>query len=114
MASGWASGAAARIGRIGADPLDDDDLRQKKSLLVLLAVSILPVSLVWGSAYLAFGSRVGILPFIYFAISIGSILVFATTRSFLPFLTVQLLDIMLMTTLGQMVSGGFLPSGGVG
>jgi guanylate cyclase len=114
VADGWVADAAARIGRIGADPLDDDDLRQKKALLVLLAVLILPVSAVWGSVYLAFGSRVGILPFIYLAISVGSLVVFAKTRRFMPFLTVQLLDIMLMTTLGQMVSGGFLPSGGVG
>ncbi|HEY5860822.1 MAG TPA: adenylate/guanylate cyclase domain-containing protein, partial [Actinomycetota bacterium] len=104
----------ARIGRIGADPRDDEGLRQKKALLVLLAVLILPVSLAWGASYLAFGSRVGILPFVYFAISVGSLVVFSRTRKFGPFLTVQLLDVLLMTTLGQMVSGGFLPSGGVG
>jgi adenylate cyclase len=105
--------AAVRIGRIGAAPQDDEDLRQKKSLLVLLAVLILPISAVWGAAYLAFGSRVGILPFIYLAISVGSLLVFAKTRNFMPLLVTQLLDILLMTAIGQMVSGGFLPSGGV-
>ncbi len=111
---GWVAGLTARLAGIGADPRDDDDLRQKKSLLVLLAVLILPVSLVWGASYLAFGSRVGVLPFIYFSISLGSLVVFSRTRSFGPFLTVQLLDVLLMTTLGQMLSGGFLPSGGVG
>jgi adenylate cyclase len=105
---------AVRLGRIGADPRDDDDLRQKKSLLVLLAIPILPVSIVWGSLYLGFGSRVGFLPFIYFAISVGSLVVFARTGSFTPFLTAQLLDVLLLTTVGQMLSGGFLPSGGVG
>jgi adenylate cyclase len=108
------AGLTARLAGIGADPGDDDDLRQKKSLLVLLAVLILPVSLVWGASYLAFGSRVGVLPFIYFAISLGSLVIFSRARSFGPFLTAQLLDVLLMTTLGQMVSGGFLPSGGVG
>jgi guanylate cyclase len=111
---GWFADVAVRLGTIGADPNDDEDLRQKKALLVLLAVLILPVSVVWGTCYLAFGSRVGILPFIYFAISVGSLLVFSRTRSFGPFLTVQLLDVLLTTTLGQMLSGGFLPSGGVG
>jgi len=105
---------AARLGKIGADPQDDEDRRQKKALLVLLAVLILPVSVVWGTCYLGFGSPVGVLPFIYFAISVGSLLVFSRTRSFGPFLVTQLLDILLMTTLGQLVSGGFLPSGGVG
>jgi adenylate cyclase len=105
---------ASRLAAIGADPQDDQELRQKKSLLVLLAVLILPVSLVWGSAYLALGSLVGVLPFIYFAVSVGSLVVFSRTKSFASLLTVQLLDVLLMTTIGQMLSGGFLPSGGVG
>jgi guanylate cyclase len=55
-----------------------------------------------------------VLPFIYFAVSVGSLVVFSRTRSVAPFLTAQLLDVLLMTTIGQMLSGGFLPSGGVG
>ena len=111
---GWIAGAAALLARIGADPDDDEDLRHKKALLVLLAVLILPVSAVWGALYLAFGSLVGIVPYIYFAVSVGSLVVFARTRSFRLLLFVQLLDIMLTTTTGQMLIGGFLPSGGVG
>ncbi len=106
--------AATRIARIGWDPDDDQELRQKKTLLVLLAVLILPVSLVWGSVYLALGSPVGIVPFIYFAVSIGSLVVYARTRNFQLLLVTQLLDILLTTTTGQMLVGGFLPSGGVG
>ena len=34
------------LARIGADPQDDEELRQKKALLVLLAVLIAPVSVV--------------------------------------------------------------------
>jgi adenylate cyclase len=108
------TGPATRLARVGADPRDEPDLREKKALLVLLAVLILPVSVVWGASYLAFGSLVGVLPFIYLAISLGSLMVFSRARRFGPFLTVQLLDVLLMTTLGQMLSGGFLPSGGVG
>ena len=105
---------AARLGMIGADPQDDEDLRQKKALLVLVAVLILPVSVVWGACYLAFGSPVAILSFVYLAVSVGSLLVFAKTRSFMPFLVAQLLDVLLAPALAQMVSGGFLPVGGVG
>ena len=108
------TGAVARIGRIGADPHDDADLREQKALGALLAVLIAPVAGVWGVVYLAFGSWVGVLPFIYLAVSVGSIVWFARTRRFEPFLNVQLLDILLMPTLGMMVSGGFVPSGGVG
>ena len=45
----WFGGLTARLSGIGVRPGDDDDLRAKKTLLVLLAVLILPVSLVWGS-----------------------------------------------------------------
>ena len=105
---------AASLSRIGADARDDEELRQKKALLVLLAVLILPVSVVWGSLYLALGSLVGIVPYVYFAVSLGSLVIFARTRRFQPLLTTQLLDILLTTTAGQMLVGGFLPSGGVG
>jgi guanylate cyclase len=110
---GWIGNATTWRARIGADPHDDDELRQKKELLVTLAVSILPVSVVWGALYLAFGSLVGILPFIYFTVSVASLAIFARTKRFQPLLVTQLLDIMLTTTLGQMLVGGFLPSGGV-
>jgi adenylate cyclase len=110
----WIDKAAGLLTRVGAGPEDDEELRQKKALLVLLAVLILPVSVVWGTVYLAFGSPVGILPFIYFAVSIGSLVLFARTRNFRLLLVTQLLDILLTTTAGQMLVGGFLPSGGVG
>jgi adenylate cyclase len=103
------------LARIGADPEDDEELRQKKALLVLLAVLIAPVSVVWGILYLALGSSVGIAPLIYCAISVGSLVVFARTNNFRFLLVVQLLDILVAPTAGgQMLVGGFLPSGAVG
>ena len=109
----WITNAAARLARLGADPDDDEDLRQKKSLLVLIVALILPVSGVWGSLYLGFGSWAGITAFIYFAISLGSLVIFARTGSFRLLLVTQCLDILLAPTAGQMFVGGFLPSGGV-
>ena len=108
------SGLGARLTRIGADVGDSEELRRKKALLVLLSVLILPVSVVWGSLYLALGSLVGIVPFVYFVVSVGSLARFARTRRFEPLLVTQLLDILLTTTAGQMLVGGFLPSGAVG
>ena len=112
--TGWIDNGAGFLARIGVSPDDNEELREKKTLLVLLAVLILPVSAVWGSVYLAFGSPVGIVPYIYFAVSIGSLVLFARTRSFRLLLVTQLLDILLPTAAGQMLVGGFLPSGGVG
>ena len=103
----------ARLARLGADPEDDEDLRHKKSLLVLIVALILPVSVLWGGLYLGFGSWAGITAFIYFAVSLGSLVVFARTGNFRLLLVTQLLDILLSPTAGQMFVGGFLPSGGV-
>jgi adenylate cyclase len=111
--SGWIGNAVARLARIGEDPRDDGDLRQKKSLLVLIVALILPVSVVWGILYIGFGSWAGITAFLYFAVSLGSLVVFARTGSFRLLLVTQLLDIILSPTAGQMFVGGFLPSGGV-
>ena len=105
----------SRLARLGADPGDDEELRQKKALLVLLAVIIAPVSVMWGILYLALGSAVGIAPLVYFAISVLSLVVFARTKSFRFLLVAQLLDILIAPTAGGlMLVGGFLPSGGVG
>lgn len=82
---------AALLARIGADPRDDEDLRQKKALLVLVAILILPVSTVWGGLYLGFGSPVGVVPYVYFAVSLGSLVIFARTRRFRTLLVTQLL-----------------------
>src|SRR2546421_11679567 len=95
---GWIARGAALLARIGANPEDDEDLRQKKALLVLLAVLILPVSAVWGSLYLAFGSPGGVVPYIYFAVSVGSLGVVARIGSFRFLLIVHLLDVLFTTT----------------
>src|ERR671918_544747 len=112
---GWIAKGSALLARIGADPRDGEELRRKKALLVLISILIAPVSVVWGILYLSLGSAVGIAPLVYFAISVASLVVFARTKSFRFLLVVQLLDILVAPTAGgQMLIGGFLPSGGVG
>jgi guanylate cyclase len=71
------------------------------------------VSGAWGGLYVGFGSLAGITAFIYFAVSLGSLVVFARTGRFRLLLVTQCLDILLAPTAGQMFVGGFLPSGGV-
>ncbi len=104
----------ARLAAIGADPRDDEDARARKALLVLISVLILPIALLWGLLYLAFGSPVGLAPLLYFAVLAAAILVFARTRNFAALLRVNLLDILLAPTLSMIPLGGFLGSGGVG
>jgi adenylate cyclase len=110
----FADGALVRLARVGADPGDDDDLRARKALLVLISVLILPVAALWGALYLAFGSPVGIVPLVYFAVLVGAILLFARTRDFTQLLRIGQVDILLAPTLSMIPLGGFLDAGGVG
>jgi adenylate cyclase len=104
----------ARLSLVGADLHDDEDLRARKALLVLISVLILPVAAVWGVLYLAFGSPVGVVPLVYFGILLGAITVFSRTRDFPWLLRVGQVDILLAPTLSMIPLGGFLDSGGVG
>ena len=104
----------ARLALVGADPRDDEDLRARKALLVLISVLILPVAALWGALYLAFGSPVGVVPLVYFAVLLGAIVVFSRTRDFPWLLRVGQVDILLAPTLSMIPLGGFLDSGGVG
>ena len=56
------SRVTARLALVGADLRDDEDLRARKALLVLISVLILPIAALWGGLYLAFGSPVGVVP----------------------------------------------------
>ena len=104
----------ARVALVGADPRDDEDLRARKALLVLISVLILPVAALWGGLYIAFGSPVGVVPLLYFGILFGAIAIFSRTRDFPWLLRVGQVDILLAPTLSMIPLGGFLAAGGVG
>jgi adenylate cyclase len=104
----------ARLALVGADPQDDEDLRARKALLVLISVLILPVAALWGALYLGFGSPVGVVPLVYFAVLLGAIAVFSRTRDFPWLLRVGQIAILLAPTLSMIPLGGFMPAGGVG
>ena len=104
----------ARLALVGADPRDDEDLRARKALLVLISVLILPVAALWGILYLAFGSPVGVVPLVYFGVLLGAILVFSRTRDFPRLLLVGQVAILLAPTLSMIPLGGFLDAAGVG
>jgi adenylate cyclase len=105
---------ATRVALVGADPNDDEDLRARKALLVLISVLILPVSAVWGALYLVLGSPVGVVPFVYFSVLLAALIVFSRTRDFPRLLVVSQLDILLAPTLSMIPLGGFVGSSSVG
>jgi adenylate cyclase len=104
----------ARLALVGADPHDDEDLRARKALLVLISVLILPVAALWGALYLGFGSPVGVVPLVYFGVLLGALALFSRTRDFPWFLRVGQVAILLAPTLSMIPLGGFLDAGGVG
>jgi adenylate cyclase len=103
-----------RAARIGADPQDDDEVRFRKALLVLVCVLILPIALAWGVIYLALGAMAGLIAWLYLLISIAAIAIFSRTRDTEAFLRVELLDILLAPTISMAFVGGFVASGAVG
>ena len=98
---------------IGADPRDEE-LAFRKSLLVVIAVLILPISLAWGTLYLALGTPAGAIAYLYFVVSVAAIVAFSRSRDATSFLRVELLDILLAPTLSMVLVGGLLASGAVG
>ena len=103
-----------RVAAIGADPRDDEELAFRNSLLVVIAVLILPISLVWGTLYLALGTPAGAIAYLYFVVSAAAIVAFSRNRDATSFLRVELLDILLAPTISMIPVGGFLASGAVG
>ena len=103
-----------RAATIGADPHDDDERRLRKALLVLLSVLILPISLVWGTLFLALGAPAGAIAYLYFIVSAMALVIYSRTRDIEWLLRVELFAILLAPTISQAFVGGFLASGGVG
>jgi guanylate cyclase len=103
-----------RAARIGADPGDDDDVRFRRALLVLVCVLILPISLVWGAIYLALGATAGLIAWLYFIISVAAIAIFSRTRDTEWLLRVELLNLLIAPTISMAFVGGFVASGAVG
>ena len=103
-----------RAATVGADPLDADEVRSRKALLVFVSIGILPISVAWGAIYLGLGAWAGLIAWLYAAISVVAIAIFSRTRDTGWLLRVELLDILLAPTISMAFVGGFVASGAVG
>jgi len=105
---------ADRLARVGADPNDPDDLRARKTTLVLATVVVIVLATVWVVTYLALGLPASAsVPFAYQVLSLVSLVVFARTRAFAAFRTTQLLLITLLPFVLQWSLGGYGASSAV-
>ena len=109
-----ARGAIERVLRIGADPDDAPELRGRKALLVGISLMVLPAGVLWGALYWIFDEPVAALfPWAYVVASAACIAVFAWTRNFAVFRTIELALILVVPSLLALALGGLAPSSGV-
>ena len=104
----------AWVVRIGEDPNDDDDIRLRKSLLVVCAFLFVGAGAAWGLMYILLGEPLaGMIPLSYAVISMLSILHFGLTRQYHFFRFSQLMLILLLPFLLMVTLGGFVNGSGV-
>jgi adenylate cyclase len=104
-----------RLAEIGALPSDTEELRVRKSVLVLSATLMASLAFVWVATYAALGLWVSAaIPFAYQVASAASIYTFARTRRYRLFRTSQLWMSLLLPFALQWSLGGFANSSAVG
>ena len=105
---------ALRIASIGADPIDTEDTRLQKSILVFSSLMMASMAIGWASIYFAFREyAAGAIPFCYAILSFLSIGRFARTRQYAFFRGSQLLLPLLLPFFLLLALGGFENSSAV-
>ncbi len=95
--------------RIGADPNDDDDVRLRKSILLLCAFPFMLAGSGWGLLYIFSGEPLsGLIPLTYAFISLLSVIYFGITHRYDFFCFSQLILILLLPFGLMMTLGGFI------
>lgn len=93
---------------MGGSPSDSEELRVRKTVLVLSSTLMASLSLVWVATYAALGLWVSaVIPFVYQVASAASIFAFARTRRYLLFRRSQLWMSLLLPFALQWSLGGF-------
>ena len=104
-------GLLSRVLVIGADPADDEDTRLRKLLLLVTALTMTPLSVLWGLLYwLAGNPMAALIPWTYVGVSFIGLSTFAATRRYPWFAASQftpymILPFVLMWALGGPISG---------
>ena len=99
---------------LGADPADDEDTRLRKFLLLVAALVLTPLSIVWGATYWIVGATAAaVIPWLYVAISIGSLVAFGLSRSYRWFAISQFVPYMTLPFVLMWALGGIVPGSAV-
>ena len=101
-------------GRIGADPVDNDEIRLNKTLLTSVSLIVSTLGFLWGGIYLVFNEPLAAsIPLSYAVFSYASIIVFNYTRRYRFYHFSQLLLILLLPFLLMVALGGFINASAV-
>lgn len=99
---------------LGHHPDDSDDVKLKKSSLLVMSGPFMMAGLGWGLLYFANGLVIpGVIPFCYGILCLVSILIFSFTKKYKVFRNSQLLLILILPFALQLSLGGFVPSSAV-
>jgi signal transduction histidine kinase/DNA-binding response OmpR family regulator len=99
---------------LGHHPDDTDDVKLKKSSLLVMSGPFMMAGLIWGFLYFANGLVIpGAIPFCYGILCLVSILIFSFTKKYMAFRNSQLLLILILPFALQLSLGGFVPSSAV-
>ena len=110
----WVQNITASVARIGSDPGDDNDIRLRKSLLLLCCFPFMLAGVAWGILYVVAGEPMsGLIPLTYSVISLSSVVYFSMTRRYQFFCFSQLLLILLLPFCLMITLGGFINGSGV-
>lgn len=100
--------------QLGHHSDDSDDIKLKKSSLLMMSAPFALAGVVWGSMYFAYGLYLpGSIPFSYGILSVVSIIHFSITTKYKVFINSQLLLILFLPFFLQLSLGGFIPSSSV-
>jgi guanylate cyclase len=102
------------VRRLGVDPADPPEIRDRKTLLVIFALLVMPAGVLWGLVYLAVGQPVAATaPIGYVLLTTLNLAAFARTKAYAPHREAQLLIILLLPFFMQLALGGFATSSAV-
>lgn len=105
---------AERLRNAGIEPGDSEDLRLKKSLLMFAMGLTTVAPVIWLAIYWLLGQQMSAtVPFTYQLVSVGTLLIYLTTRNFDLFRIMQLSLYLFFPFLLQWSLGNFITSSGV-
>ena len=115
---GWATAASAKLvtlaARVGADPLESGDAALQRLVMVLMAVGVLPLTILWSVVYFAAGAPLAAAaPAVYSVATPINTALFAWTRNLRLYRFIQLLMTLVLPWLVTMSLGGFRNSSAV-